>query len=226
MGQILLSMSQNWSFNWLIFSRDTGQCQRRKFPVTAGELICHQIICQAPEQCTYPPKNGQQHSNGIREQNGGHTISKLVTPSLPNVSVIPTTRNSSFSRAPPRQPEHHSRPGILAERDISKVDAQQRGKSRCYGCMTCLQLLASGIHQLEARYLCTGNRCPLDGVEVNRQLCIPSVLLDREVHTEGLSQTQYHHNSSALVALPGMVLSPDEITGGVPSATTQPQRPA
>ena len=206
-----------------------------KLPGIAGRILCHKDICQTQEQCPHTPKNGQQHSSSVCEQDGGHSLTKPIAPSLPTMAVVPTKRHPSFSGVPPRQPEHYGRPRIQAKRDICRVDAQQgslpvdptnSGSMQDRFICNPAQPPASGIHQLEARPLCTRDGCLPDGVEVNRGLCIPSLQLNREVHTEGPPRTQYHHNSSSLVALPSMVPSPDGILGRASSATAQSQRPA
>ena len=117
-------------------------------------------------------------------------------------------------------------------RDISRMDAPCGGVLHdttdsgsipsgpiCYQ----NQPSATEVHRLETRPICTGNRCLQVGLEGNGRICFPSLLPDREVHTENSQGTEYHHNGNAIVAISGLVSSATGNSGGFSITSAQSQ---
>ena len=96
-----------------------------QFPRTPGRVLRNQSFHQTQQQDPCPTADGQQHSSSLCKQNGWHTFTEPVPPSLPPVALVPREGNSSVCPTPSRSSEHRGRSGIEADRSLNRMDATQ-----------------------------------------------------------------------------------------------------
>ena len=111
--------------------------------------------------------------------------------------------------------ELNSRSGVQRIGVIRRVDAAQRSlptDSADTGPMqdrpVCNQAEppAAELYQLEARSVCSGDRCTPPRLEDVGGVRLSPILLDREMSTEDSPGEKHHNDSSAMVVLPSMLL--------------------
>ena len=82
---------------------------------------------------------------------------------------------------------------------------------------------AAELYQLEARSVCSGDRCTPPRLEDVGGVHLSPILLDREMSTEDSPGEEHHNDSSAMVGLPSMVPSFTGESSRPPIASTQSQ---
>jgi len=74
----------------------------------------------------------------------------------------------------------------------------------------------------ETRSRSIGNQCLSPQLEGPRRLCLPSLLTDRQVSSEGETRAEHNCTSGSSMAEPNLVPDAPRVDGGVPTAFTRP----
>ena len=226
-----LGSGVQWNQNWrpLVSRREAPAHQQLG---ASGRCLCSPDVHQRDGEYSGSPPDGQPISSNLYQQDGGDPFTDLIPTSLQSVALVPREEYSPVSRVPSGQGELNSRSGVQRIGVIRRVDAAQRSlptDSADTGPMqdrhVCNQAEppAAELYQLEARSVCSGDRCTPPRLEDVGGVRLSPILLDREMSTEDSPGEEHHNDSSAMVVLPSMVPSFTGESSKPPIASTQSQ---
>ena len=107
--------------------------------------------------------------------------------------MVPPTGDHIISRTSAWVQQHHSRSRVSASSLLSGVDAQQGdiqldnggpGPMSIGSVCNSTQPPVELVFELEARAICTGDRCLLHQLEGQRRICLPTIFPNREMPPE------------------------------------------
>ena len=164
---------------------DTSHQRKR----ASSSTLCDKILHERSQSTTCAPKNRQHHIHEPDIKDGLNEIKDSVSDNSRPLGVV----------LEPQGPEHVSRPPALIVSGLQQLEVEQNnlpshnesyGETRSRPVCRPDQCTASELHILESRPNSSRDRCFHSVVEKQVQLCVPTVLPDKQVLGESTSQTQ------------------------------------